>query len=101
MSIFASNQLKRLIMTTSQLNAEVLRNLSILAESEEMFERAAKYLRKLVKEQQQQADSTLMSKEEFFEKLDKAEEEYHQGKYSTLLPGESVTDMLKRCGYGV
>ena len=37
-------------MTTSQLNAEVLRNLSILAESEEMFERAAKYLRKLVKE---------------------------------------------------
>ena len=88
-------------MTTSQLNAEVLRNLSILAESEEMFERAAKYLRKLVKEQQQQADPTLMSKEEFFEKLDKAEEEYHQGKYSTLLPGESVTDMLKRCGYGV
>ena len=88
-------------MTTSQLNAEVLRNLSILAESEEMFERAAKYLRKLVREQQQQADATLMTKEEFFEKLDKAEEEYHQGKYSTLLPGESVTDMLKRCGYGV
>ena len=88
-------------MTTSQLTAEVLRNLSILAESEEMFERAAKYLRKLVKEQQQQTDPTLMSKEEFFEKLDKAEEEYHQGKYSTLLPGESVTDMLKRCGYGV
>ena len=85
-------------MTTSQLNAEVLRNLSILAESEEMFERAAKYLRKLVKEQQQQADPTLMSKEEFFDKLDKAEEEYHQGKYSTLLPGESVIDMLKRCG---
>ena len=88
-------------MTTSQLNAEVFRNLSILAESEEMFERAAKYLRKLVKEQQQQTDPTLMSKEEFFEKLDKAEEEYHQGKYTTLLPGESVTDMLKRCGYGV
>ena len=88
-------------MTTSQLNAEVLRNLSILAENEEMFERAAKYLRKLVKEQQQQADPTLMSKEEFFDKLNKAEEEYHQGKYSTLLPGESVTDMLKRCDYDI
>ena len=46
-------------MTTSQLFAEVLRNLSILAENEEMFERAAKYLRKLVKEQQQQADPTV------------------------------------------
>ena len=101
MSIFASNQLKRLIMTTSQLNAEVLRNLSILAESEEMFERAAKYLRKLVKEQQQQAAPTLMSEEEFFEKLDKAEEDYQKGNYTTLQPGESVTDMLKRCGYGV
>ena len=88
-------------MTTSQLHAEVLRNLSILAESDKMLERTAKYLRKLVKEQQQQADPTLMTKEEFFEKLDKAEEEYQQGKYSTLLPGESVTDMLKRCGYGV
>ena len=30
-----------------------------LAENEEMFERAAKYLRKLVKEQQQQADPTV------------------------------------------
>ena len=46
-------------MTTSQLFVEVLRNLSILAENEEMFERAAKYLRKLVKEQQLQADPTV------------------------------------------
>ena len=46
-------------MTTSQLFVEVLRNLSILAENEEMFERAAKYLRKLVEEQQQQADPTV------------------------------------------
>jgi hypothetical protein len=42
-----------------------------------------------------------MSKEEFFEKLDKAEEEYSQGKYTTLSPDESVTDMLRRCGYEV
>ena len=42
-----------------------------------------------------------MSKEEFFEKLDKAEEEYSQGKYTTLSPDDSVTDMLRRCGYEV
>lgn len=88
-------------MNTSQINAEIFRNLAALEESEDMLARAAKYLRKLVKEQQQKADSTLMSKEEFFEKLDKAEEEYRQGKYTTLLPGESVADMLKRCGYGI
>ena len=86
-------------MTTSQMTAEILQNLSVLAESEDMMNRVAKYLRKLVKEKK--ADPTLMSKEEFFEKLDKAEEDYQKGNYTTLQPGESVTDMLKRCGYGV
>jgi hypothetical protein len=86
-------------MTTAQLNAEIMQNLSVLADSEDMMTRVAKYLRKLVKEKK--ADPTLMSKEEFFAKLDKAEEDYQKGNYTTLQPGESVTDMLKRCGYGV
>ena len=86
-------------MTTSQQTAEILQNLSVLAESEDMMTRVAKYLRKLVKEKK--ADPTLMSKEEFFAKLDKAEEDYQKGNYTTLQPGESVTDMLKRCGYGI
>ena len=86
-------------MKTSQLNAEILQNLSLLSESEDMMVRVAKYLRKLVKEQN--ADPTLMSKEEFFAKLDKAEEDYQKGNYTTLMQGESVTDMLKRCGYEV
>ena len=84
-------------MTTAQLNAEIMQNLSVLADSEDMMTRVAKYLRKLVKEKK--ADPTLMSKEEFFAKLDKAEEDYQKGNYTTLQPGESVTDMLKRCGY--
>ena len=86
-------------MTTAQLNAEIMQNLSVLADSEDMMTRVAKYLRKLVKEKK--ADPILMSKEEFFAKLDKAEEDYQKGNYTTLQPGESVTDMLKRCGYGV
>ena len=81
-------------MTTSQTTAEIFQNLSVLAESEDMMNRVAKYLRKLVKEKK--ADPTLMSKEEFFAKLDKAEEDYQKGNYTTLQPDESVTDMLKR-----
>ena len=69
-------------MTTAKMNAEIFQNLSILAESEEMMSRVAKYLRKLVKEKK--ADPTLMSKEEFFEKLDKAEESIEQGKGKTF-----------------
>ena len=63
---------------TGALNAEILRNLSTLAESETMLNRVAKYLRKLVKERE--ADSTLMTKEEFFARVDDAREEIRQGK---------------------
>ena len=28
-----------------------------------------------------------------------AEQQYARGEYTTQLPGESVEDMLKRCGY--
>ena len=69
-------------MTTAQLNAEIMQNLSVLADSKDMMTRVAKYLRKLVKEKK--ADPTLMSKEEFFAKLDKAEESIEQGKGKTF-----------------
>ena len=69
-------------MTTAQLNAEIMQNLSVLADSEDMMTRVAKYLRKLGKEKK--ADPTLMSKEEFFAKLDKAEESIEQGKGKTF-----------------
>ena len=81
-------------MTTSEMNAEVLRNLSILAESEEMFSRAAKYLRKLVKEQQQKIDSTQMSKEEFYDKLDKAEKSIAEGKGKTFTHPDEMNAWL-------
>ena len=60
-------------MTAIQLNAEILRNLGALAEDEGMLKRVAKYLRKLVAEKE--ADPTLMSKEEFFAKIERAEEQ--------------------------
>ena len=63
---------------TGALNAEILRNLSTLAESETMLNRVAKYLRKLVKERE--ADPTLMTKEEFLARADEAREEIRQGK---------------------
>ena len=50
-------------MTALQLNAEILRNMSIIVEDEKLLRRVAKYLRKVVAEKS--ADHTpLMSKEE-------------------------------------
>ena len=59
-------------MTAIQMNAELLRNMSIIAEDENLLKRAAKYLRKLVAEKQ---DSSLMTEEEFFAKIERAEEQ--------------------------
>ena len=51
------------------MNVEILRNMSIIAEDENLLKRAAKYLRKLVAEKE---DPTLFTKEEFFARIDKA-----------------------------
>ena len=59
-------------MTAIQMNAELLRNMSIIAEDEHLLKRAAKYLRKLVAEKE---DSSLMTEEEFFAKIERAEEQ--------------------------
>lgn len=85
-------------MTTVQLNAQIWRDMSILADSEPMMKRVAKYLRKLVKEKE---DPTLMTKEEFFAKIERAEQQAARGEYSVLLPGEDLTTHLRRLGYDV
>lgn len=79
-------------MTAIQLNAEMLRNMSIIAEDENLLKRAAKYLRKLVAEKQ--ADPTLMTKEEFFARIDEAK----KGPTYELREGETLEDLIKRVG---
>ncbi len=65
-------------MDALQLNAELYRNLGIIAEDEGMLEKVVKYVRNLAKKMQ--ADPTLMSKEEFFARVDEAEREIAEGK---------------------
>ena len=57
-------------MTTVQLDADILRNLGIIAEDENMLDKVAKYLRRVVK--QMTYDPSLMIKEEFFARVDEA-----------------------------
>ena len=83
-------------MTAVQLNAEILRNLGALAEDESMLKRVAKYLRKLVSEKE--ADATLLSKEEFFARVDEAREQIKRGEGVEMLPDESLDEFLNRVG---
>ena len=86
-------------MTALQLNADIYQNLAVLSEDQSMLNKAAKYIRRLAK--QMTEDPTCMSKEEFFARVDEAERQIEQGKYTVQLPGDSVEDMLKRCGYAI
>ena len=79
-------------MSTVHLNAEILRNMSIIAEDEGLLERAAKYLRKLVSEKQ--ADPTEMTREEFFARVDEAK----KGPSYELKEGETIEELLERVG---
>ena len=70
--------------------------MSQVADDEALMQKIVNYVKKLVKKK---PDPTLMTKEDFFAKIERAEKQIEEGKYTTLLPGETVTDMLKRCGY--
>ena len=70
----------------------MLRNMSIIAEDENLLKRAAKYLRKLVAEKR--TDPTLMTKEEFFARIDEAK----KGPTYELREGETLEDLIKRVG---
>ena len=62
-------------MTAIQLNAmntELWQSIGAIAGSEPLMKRLARYDKKLVKEK---SDSTLMTKEEFFAKIERAEQQ--------------------------
>lgn len=80
------------------LNAQIWRDMAVIADSESMMKRVAKYLSKLVKEKE---DSTLMTKEEFFAKIERAEQQSARGEGMKMIPGEDLATFLRRNGYDV
>ena len=74
-------------MQIGSLNAEILHNLSTIADDADMLNRVAKYLRRLVKKRE---DETLITREEFLGKLDEAEEDIAQGRGRTF---SNIEDM--------
>ena len=83
-SNFAAKNRKEVNMTALELNAELYKNLGIIAEDETMYAKVVKYVRNLAKKMQE--DPTRMTEEEFFARVDEAREEIRQGK------GISFTD---------
>ena len=60
------------------------------------MKRLCKYVSRLVKEKN---NPTLMTKEEFYAKIEQAEEDHRQGKTFAMLPGEDLTTFRRRLGH--
>lgn len=79
-------------MTAMEMNAQILRDMAEIADSEPLMKQLAKYLKKLVA--QKKADSALMTQEEFFARVDEAK----KGPTYKMLPNEDLTTFLRRIG---
>ena len=77
-----------------ELNAQIWRDIAEIADSEPLMKQLAKYLKKLTSKKH---DPTLMTKEEFFARVDEAK----KGPSYKMLPDEDLTTFLRRIGHEV
>ena len=98
-NIYICGNKKSYIMTAMELNAQIWRDMAAIADSEPLMCKLAKYLKKLVKVKQE--DPTLMTKEEFFARVDEAKAQYERGEAHVMLPNENLTEYLRRRGYDI
>lgn len=83
------------MMTAAQQNAmntELWQSIGAIADSDYFMRRLARYAKRLAKEKA--ADPTLMTKEEFFARVDEARKDPSY----ELKEGETIEDLLERVG---
>ena len=81
------------MMTLAQqntMNTELWQSIGYIADNDALMRRLTRYAKKLAKEK----DPTLMTKEEFFARVDAAK----NGPVYELQEGETIEDLLKRVG---
>ena len=71
------------------MNTELWQSIGAIADNESLMRRLTRYAKRLVKEKE---DPTLMSKEDFFARVDEAKKEYTEGKYTSF---DNIEDMNK------
>ena len=94
-NLFISLQAKQYnleVMTALQLNAELYRAMGEIADDETLMAKVLKYVKRLVSTKK--SDPTLMTKEEFFARVDEAK----KGTTYRMQPNENLTTFLRRIG---
>ena len=80
-------------MNALELNAEIYRTLGIIADDEGLLKKALKSLPRLAA-QKQEKDEALMTKEEFFARVDEAREQIRRGEGIRFKDSESMNNWL-------
>ena len=81
-------------MTPLQLNAELFRAMGVIADDGTLMKKVLNYVKRLAAKKE---DPTLMTKEEFFRRVDEAK----KGPTYRMLPNEDLTTFLSRIGNDV
>ena len=79
-------------MTALELNAELYRAMGEIADDETLMTKVLKYVKKLAAAKK--ADPTLMTKEEFFARVDMALEQARQGRVHRIETKEELNQFL-------
>ena len=79
-------------MTALQLNAELYRAMGEIADDETLMAKVLKYVKRLVSTKKN--DPTLMTKEEFFAKVDKSRAQYERGEYTRFSNERDMVNWL-------
>ena len=82
----------------NQIAVKLIQDIGTIADSEVLMKRLSKYVSRLVKEKE---DQTLLSKEQYLEKIENAEKQIAAGEGMEILPGEDLTSFLERNGYEI
>lgn len=80
------------------MNIELWQSIGAIADNEALMKRLTLYAKKLAKEKR---DAMLMSEDEFFAKVERAEQQAARGEGMEWLPGEDLATFLNRNGYGI
>ena len=78
-------------MSSLQLNAEIYKALSIIAQDESLLKKAARSLKRLASIKK---DETLMNKDEFFEMVDQSLQDASQGKIKKVSSESELKNFL-------
>ena len=78
-------------MTALQLNAELFRAMGKIADDETQMTKVLKYVKRLAAKKE---DPTLMTKEEFFARVDKSKAQYERGEYTRFSNEDEMVKWL-------